>query len=83
VELELVEQHLRDVYNADTRVRKAELSRSDRLGARLAQGPPSSALAHLDIDRQGFAWLPEDDVVNRFPGDVDPVKARVMHLQQP
>ena len=33
----------------------------------LAQGPPTPALAHLDIDQQGFAWLPsEDDFVNHF-----------------
>jgi NAD(P)-dependent dehydrogenase (short-subunit alcohol dehydrogenase family) len=33
---------------------------------------------------QGFAWLPEDDFVNHFAADVDPVKARVMFaVQQP
>jgi pimeloyl-ACP methyl ester carboxylesterase len=36
------------------------------------------------MDEQGFAWLPEDDYVNHFAADVDPVKARVMHaVQQP
>jgi hypothetical protein len=36
------------------------------------------------MDEQGFAWLPEDDFVNHFAADVDPVKARVMHaVQQP
>ncbi len=40
-------------------------------------GPP-------DLDAQGFAWLPEDDFVNHFAADVDPVKARVMFaVQQP
>jgi hypothetical protein len=49
-----------------------------------ARGPPTPALAHLDIDQQRFAWLPEDDYVNHFPADVDPVKARVMFaVQQP
>ena len=44
--------------------------------------PPRSA--HLDIDKQGFAWLPEDDFVNHFAADVDPVKAKVMYaVQQP
>jgi pimeloyl-ACP methyl ester carboxylesterase len=42
------------------------------------------ALAHLDIDQQRFAWIPEDDFVNHFSADVDPVKARVMFaVQQP
>jgi pimeloyl-ACP methyl ester carboxylesterase len=42
------------------------------------------ALAHLDIDQQRFAWLPEDDFVNHFAADIDPVKARVMFaVQQP
>ena len=50
----------------------------------LAQDPPTPALAHLDIDQQGFAWLPEDDFVNHFAGDVDPVKAWVLYaVQQP
>jgi len=31
-----------------------------------------------------FAWLPEDDFVNHFAADVDPVKAKVMFaVQQP
>jgi pimeloyl-ACP methyl ester carboxylesterase len=42
------------------------------------------ALAHLDLDQQRFAWLPEDDFVNHFAADVDPVKAKVMFaVQQP
>ena len=42
------------------------------------------SLAHLDVDKQGFAWLPEDDFVGHFAADVDPVKARVMFaVQQP
>ena len=45
---------------------------------------PQTALAHLSIDQQGFAWLPEDDFVHHFAADVDPVKARVMYaVQQP
>jgi pimeloyl-ACP methyl ester carboxylesterase len=60
------------------------LDEGESIGALLAQGPPTPALAHLDIDEQGFAWLPEDDFVNHFAADVDPVKARVMHaVQQP
>ena len=45
-------------------------------------GPPTPALAHLDIDSLGFAWLPEDDFVSHFAADVDPVKARVMFAVQ-
>lgn len=60
------------------------LAEGESIGALLAQGPPTPALAHLDIDQQGFGWLPEDDFVNHFAADVDPVKARVMHaVQQP
>jgi pimeloyl-ACP methyl ester carboxylesterase len=60
------------------------LDEGESLGALLGQGPPSPALANLFVDDQGFAWLPEDDFVNHFAADVDPVKARVMHaVQQP
>jgi len=60
------------------------LDEGESIGALLAQGPPTPALAHLDVDQQGFAWLPEDDFVNHFAADVDPVRARVMHaVQQP
>ena len=60
------------------------LDEGESIGALLEQGPPTPALAHLDIDSEGFAWLPEDDFVNHFAADVDPVKAKVMHaVQQP
>jgi pimeloyl-ACP methyl ester carboxylesterase len=60
------------------------LDEGESIGGLLAQGPPTPALAHLDVDQQGFAWLPEDDFVDHFAADVDPVKARVMHaVQQP
>jgi pimeloyl-ACP methyl ester carboxylesterase len=60
------------------------LDEGESIGALLDQAPPTPALAHLDIDAQGFAWLPEDDFVNHFAADVDPVKARVMYaVQQP
>src|SRR6201997_3507225 len=58
------------------------LDEGESLGALLSQGPPPPALAHLDIDKQGFAWLPEDDFVNHFAADVDPVRARVLHAVQ-
>ena len=60
------------------------LDEGESIGGLLSQGSPTPALAHLDIDQKGFAWLPEDDFVQYFAGDVDPVKARVMFaVQQP
>ena len=60
------------------------LDEGESIGALLQQGPPTPALAHLDIDQQGFAWLPEEDFVGHFAADVDPVKAKVMFaVQQP
>jgi pimeloyl-ACP methyl ester carboxylesterase len=60
------------------------LDEGESIGALLAQAPPTPALAHLDVDKQGFAWLPEDDFVGHFAADVDPVKAKVMFaVQQP
>jgi pimeloyl-ACP methyl ester carboxylesterase len=50
----------------------------------LMSGPPTPALAHLDVDERGFAWCPEDDFVNHFASGVDPVRAKVMFaVQQP
>ena len=60
------------------------LDEGESIGALLEQGPPTPALAHLDVDPQGFAHLPEDDYVNHFAADIDPVKAKVMFaVQQP
>src|SRR2546421_12282714 len=58
------------------------LDEGESLGALLAQGPGTPSPAHLIIDKQGFGWLPEDDLVNHFAADVDPVKARVMYAVQ-
>ena len=60
------------------------LDQGESLGALLSQGPVTPALAHLVTDQQGFGWLSEDDFVNHFAADVDPVRAKVMHaVQQP
>src|ERR1700689_1658581 len=60
------------------------LDEGESIGALAAQGPPAPALAHLDIDAAGFAWLPEEDFVKHFAADVDPVEAGVMYaVQQP
>jgi pimeloyl-ACP methyl ester carboxylesterase len=60
------------------------LDQGESIGALLNGGPPSPALAHLEIDGQGFAWIPEDDFVNHFAADVDPINAKIMYaVQQP
>jgi pimeloyl-ACP methyl ester carboxylesterase len=60
------------------------LDEGESIGALLEQVPPTPAIEHLDIDDQGFAWLPEDDFVNHFAADIDPTKSRVMYaVQQP
>src|SRR3989441_5428984 len=58
------------------------LDQGESLGALLSQGPVTPALAHLFTDKQGFTWLSEDDFVNHFAADVDPVRARVMYAVQ-
>jgi pimeloyl-ACP methyl ester carboxylesterase len=60
------------------------LDEGESIGALLQQGPPTPGVAHIDVDSEGFAWIPEDDFLNHFAGDIDPVKAKVMYaVQQP
>jgi pimeloyl-ACP methyl ester carboxylesterase len=59
------------------------IDQGESLGG-LLKGPPTPALAHASVDKQGFMWLPEDDFVNHFAADVDHKKAKVMYaVQQP
>ena len=58
------------------------IDQGESLGALLSQGPLPPAVAHQFIDKQGLGWLPEDDYVEHFAADVDPVQARVMHATQ-
>jgi pimeloyl-ACP methyl ester carboxylesterase len=58
------------------------LDEGESLGALLGGGPPTPALAHLIVDEQGFAWLPEEDYLGHFAADVDPVEASVMYAVQ-
>ena len=58
------------------------LDKGESIGALLAQGPVTPALSHLFIDKRGFSWLSEDDFVNHFAADVDPLKAKVMYAVQ-
>src|SRR5215472_12215908 len=39
------------------------LDQGESIGALLASAPTTPALAHIDVDKQGFAWLPEQDFV--------------------
>jgi len=58
------------------------IDQGESLGGLLSQGPVPPAVAHQFIDKQGLGWLPEDDYVQHFAADVDPVEARVMHAAQ-
>ena len=44
------------------------IDEAESLGALLGAGPPTPALAHLIVDEQGFAWIPEDDFVEPLRG---------------
>jgi len=60
------------------------LDEGESLAALLSHGPLPPALAHLRIDAQGFAWLPQDDFVNHFAADIDPKTSNIMYaVQQP
>ncbi len=60
------------------------LDEGESLGALLAQGPVTPALAHLFTDSRGYGWLSEDDFVSHFAGDLEPTRARVLYaVQQP
>src|ERR1700754_3651054 len=58
------------------------LDEGEALGALLAQGPVTPALVHQVVDEKGFAWSSEDDFVNHFAADVDPVQAKVLYAAQ-
>ena len=58
------------------------LDQGESLQALLSQGPTPPALAHPITDKQGFMWLPQDDFVQHFASDVDPVRAKVLHAAQ-
>ena len=58
------------------------LDDGESIGGLLAQGEPTPALAHLDIDELGYAWLPRDDFVGHFAADLPPEVASVMYAAQ-
>ena len=60
------------------------LDEGESIGALLEQGPPTPGVANVDVDSDGFGWIPEDDFLGHFAADIDPVKAKVMYaVQQP
>jgi pimeloyl-ACP methyl ester carboxylesterase len=60
------------------------LDEGESIGALLQQVAPTPALGDIEVDSEGFAWIPEDGFLAHFAPDVDPVKAKVMHaVQQP
>jgi pimeloyl-ACP methyl ester carboxylesterase len=61
------------------------LDEGESIGQLLAQGgEPTPALAHIDIDAQGYVWLPEEDFVGHFAADMPADVASVMYaVQQP
>jgi pimeloyl-ACP methyl ester carboxylesterase len=60
------------------------LDEGESIGALLSQGPPTPGVAHVDVDSEGFGWIPEDDFLGHFAADIEPVKAKIMYaVQQP
>jgi pimeloyl-ACP methyl ester carboxylesterase len=58
------------------------LDEGESIGELLAHAEPTAALAHLEVDELGFAWLPQEDFVTHFASDVDPALASVMWATQ-
>jgi pimeloyl-ACP methyl ester carboxylesterase len=58
------------------------LDEGESIGALLEQGPPTPAIANLEVDSEGFAWLPEHAFLAHFAADIDPVRAKVLYAVQ-
>jgi pimeloyl-ACP methyl ester carboxylesterase len=58
------------------------LDQGESLGKLLGAGPPTPSLAHLIVDEQAFAWIPEADFVTHFASGVEKTRAKVMHAVQ-
>jgi pimeloyl-ACP methyl ester carboxylesterase len=54
------------------------LEKGESLGGLLGAGPPTPSLAHLIVDEQAFAWIPEEDFVTHFASGVERSRAKVM-----
>jgi pimeloyl-ACP methyl ester carboxylesterase len=60
------------------------LDEGESIGELLKQAPPTPALGDIEVDSEGFAWIPEEGFLAHFAADIDPVKAKVMcSVQQP
>src|SRR5690348_13887596 len=60
------------------------LDEGESIGALLQQAPPTPALGDIEVDSEGFAWIPEKGFLAHFAPDVEPVEAKVMYaVQQP
>jgi pimeloyl-ACP methyl ester carboxylesterase len=60
------------------------LDEGESIGALLQQVPPTPALGDIEVDSEGFAWIPEEGFLAHFAPDIDTVKAKVMFaVQQP
>src|SRR5260370_34299545 len=58
------------------------LDQGESLGKLLGAGPPTPSLAHLVVDDQAFAWIPEKDFVTHFASGVEKSRAQVMSAVQ-
>src|SRR3984893_17606080 len=58
------------------------LDEGESLGKLLGAGPPTPSLAHLIVDEQAFAWIPEEDFVTHFASGVEKSRAKVMSAVQ-
>ena len=58
------------------------LDEGEVIGKLGANYPPTPASAHLIVDAQGMARVPQDDFITKFAADVDPVQAKVMYAVQ-
>ena len=58
------------------------LDQGESLGKLLGAGPPTPSLAHLIVDEQAFAWIPEEDFVSHFASGVEKSRAKVMSAVQ-
>ena len=58
------------------------IDQGESLGKLLGAGPPTPSLAHLIVDEQAFAWIPEEDFVTHFASGVEKSRAKVMYAVQ-
>jgi len=58
------------------------LDQGESLGKLLGAGAPTPSLAHLIVDEQAYAWIPEEDFVTHFASGVEKSRAKVMFAVQ-